>query len=95
MDQPTKLSEREKLCLQTLAMLSSESEYGDDMCTYFRVIAEQSGLEEKQTRRSVRSLVRKGLAKYVRGLFDEDGMVAGSGHCLTPEGRKLADDLLL
>jgi len=31
----------------------------------------------------------KGLAEYVRGLFDDDGMAAGSGCCATKAGAAL------
>jgi len=37
----------------------------------------------------VRALARKGLAVYERGLFDEDGMVAGSGYRASFEGTLL------
>lgn len=70
--------------------------YNDDCnCTYFKHIAKDTGLEIKQVRRACRSLAKKGLAEYVRGLFDDDGFVAGSGYCATEEGRKLGDELKL
>ena len=73
------VSEREYKCARALAR-----HYNHDAdCLFFRYIAELSGLDERQTRIAVRSLARKGLAKYTRGLFDEDGMVAGSGYCAT------------
>ena len=50
----------------------------------------ETKLEKTQVRRSVRSLARKGLAEFVRGLFDDDGMVAGSGYCCTRAGKELA-----
>ena len=81
-----KISQRERDCLVYLA-----SFYGDEQdCTYFRVIAKEvGGITEKQARRAVRSLARKGLAEYVRGLFNDDGMVAGSGYRATKEGALL------
>jgi DNA-binding MarR family transcriptional regulator len=91
MEKEIKISEREKACLTYLLTL-----YGYDQdCTYFRYIAKNTGLEERQVKRSVRSLARKGLAEYVRGLFDEDGFVAGSGYRATELGRKLGDKLEL
>ena len=33
-----------------------------------------------------RSLSRKGLAEYGRGLWNDDGEVAGSGYCCTKQG---------
>ena len=79
-----KLSERELLCLKALVEFGNENE--DGFCTTFKHIAELAGLNETQGRRSVRALVRKGLAEYHRGLFNEDGDVAGSGHCVSPAG---------
>ena len=86
-----KISEREKKCLTHLLTLYNS----DQDCTYFRYVAKDTGLEEKQVKRAVRSLARKGLAEYVRGLFDEDGFVAGSGYRATELGRKLGDELKL
>lgn len=45
--------------------------------------------KENKVRIYVRSLARKGLAEYVRGLFTEDGEVAGSGYSATYEGALL------
>ncbi|HEX8607202.1 MAG TPA: hypothetical protein VF679_01035 [Pedobacter sp.] len=55
----------------------------EDYATYFRYIAQNTGLEVKLVRRVCRALARKGLMAYVRGLFDNDGMVAGSGYSAT------------
>lgn len=84
-----KVSERERKCLEVLA-----AEYSSEAnCMYFRYIVKETGLELHQVRRSVRSLARKGLAEYHRGLFDDDGMVAGSGYCATEKGAKLIEDI--
>lgn len=77
-----KVSERELQALKTL-----EEYYSEDFgCLSFKTISEESGLDLKYVRRTVRSLARKGLAEYVRGLFTEEGMAAGSGYCCTTEG---------
>ena len=39
-----------------------------------------------EVRRACRSLWRKGLASYHRGLQTEDGEMAGAGYCITREG---------
>lgn len=83
-----KVSEREKLAL--MALYETYSDYGDEQCIYFRTIAERSGLPLDKVRRTVRALARKGLAVYERGLFDDDGMVAGSGYRCSEEGAELA-----
>ena len=78
------ISERERKCLMVLA-----EEYGSEAnCLYMRHIADIAKLALVQVRRSVRSLARKGLAEYVRGLMDDDG-VAGSGYCATRAGALL------
>ncbi len=52
----------------------------------FRSIAKHSGVERHHIRRAVRSLARKGLVVFRKGLFTEDGEVAGSGYALTHTG---------
>ncbi len=87
METETKISEREEKCLEVLAGI-----YGNDAdCMYMKYIAKELGLEYRQVKRAVRSLARKGLAEYVRGLFDDDGMVAGSGYRATEKGWNLID----
>lgn len=83
----TKLSERERECFLSVAKNSfGEMGYG----VYFRTIAAETGLRPDQVRRSVRSCARKGLLVLVRGLFDDEGLVAGSGYGLTPAGVSFA-----
>ena len=53
----------------------------------FRAIAKASGLPQKKVRRAVRSLARKGLAKYARGLWCEyTDRPAGAGYSCTELG---------
>ena len=78
-----KMSAREE---KVLAYLDEYYDRIDENCHYFWLIADGTGLDKKQVRRAARSLARKGLTKYVRGLFDEDGQVAGSGYCCTQLG---------
>lgn len=79
------VSERE---LKVLVALDQDfsSEFYCWMALYFRTIAERSGIEPHLVRRVVRSLARKGLAQYERGLFTEDGLTAGSGYRCTQAG---------
>lgn len=86
-----KISELERKCL--IALVKAHHEYGgdyEDWCLYMKQIAADAEIDIKQVRRPVRSLARKGLTKYVRGLMTEDGEVAGSGYCAT----KLAVEML-
>lgn len=88
MEEAIKISERERKCLGILA------EYYDDElnCLYMRTIAANTKLTIVQTRRSVRSLARKGFVELIRGLIDEEtGMLAGSGWCATEKGKKLIE----
>ena len=55
----------------------------------FANIASNSGLHRSLVRRTVRSMARKGVTKYYRGCWTEDGNPAGSGYGLTPKGREL------
>lgn len=83
-----KLTARERPVL--LALKERTRPHGE-MCTYFHILAgaAKGSAEANEVRRIVRQLARKGLAEYVRGLFSEsDGMIAGSGYCITPAGIK-------
>lgn len=71
--------------LKTLA-----EEYGSESdCFYFRGLTYDTGLTIREIRLACRALTRKGLAEYVKGLFDEDGKVAGSGYRATEVGAVL------
>ena len=82
------ISERELKCLKVLGQC--QEDYIDEECNWlrFKYISAETKLTFSQARRSVRSLVRKGLAMYER-LFDEDGFVNGSGHHITQDGWNL------
>lgn len=80
-----KISELQRKCLTVLA----ENFSADANCLYIRYLAKEAGVSYREARLAVRALARKGLAEYVRGLFDDDGMVAGSGYCATFEGALL------
>lgn len=75
----TTISERE---LRVLKILSDHEGYA----CYSLPIARKLRLKKSQVLRSMRSLSKKGLAEYLRGLFDEDGFTAGSGYACTPQG---------
>jgi DNA-binding MarR family transcriptional regulator len=83
-----KISEREKQALLALACVSQAG-----WCLSFKGIADRSSLEPHQVRRTVRALARKGLAEFHRGLFDDEGSVAGSGYCCTDQGQALAAEI--
>lgn len=81
-----KLTKREK---PVLAALDEHTKPHGEMCAYFHTIsgAPKGSSETNEVRRIVRQLARKGYAEFVRGLFSDDGMICGSGYCITPAGR--------
>lgn len=49
----------------------------------FRPIARSTKLKREDVRRACRSLARKGLTQYCRGLWSEDGVPGGAGYSAT------------
>lgn len=87
MNDTLKINENERKVLEQ--MVKTNANHGDTHYMYFRVLADYTGLDLKQVSRACRSLKKKGLAEYMRGLFDEDGRAAGSGYGATADGEKL------
>lgn len=52
----------------------------------FASIINAVSLDRKEVRRACRSLARKGLAEYGRGLWNDGGEPAGSGYGVTRAG---------
>ena len=79
-----KLNDTERAVLTVLA----EDSGGDEEHSYlsFAPIMEVTGLPRKRVRRACRSLARKGLAAYGRGLFCDDGLPYGAGYRATTAG---------
>ena len=85
------LSDSEKKVLQCLAGI-----YSDEMnCVFYSYLTQETKLTLTQVKRATHSLIKKELVEYIRGLFDDDGMVAGSGHSATEKGMKLVEELKL
>lgn len=76
---------------QVLSFLASEGFTWDFGYSGFARIMDDTKLERKAVRRACRSLARKGLAEYGRGLWNDDGEPAGSGYCATRTGVTLAE----
>lgn len=85
-----RLSRNEWRVLSALQDMSSEYEKGSGF--YFRGIAKHARMRRKDVRLACRSLARKGLAQYERGLFNDDGGLAGSGYSLTTAGSELTEE---
>lgn len=62
---------------------------GDYGYADFSMITGATGLDKKQVRTACRSLSRCGMAKYGKGLSDEDGRFWGSGYACTDAAMKL------
>ncbi|KKM00861.1 hypothetical protein LCGC14_1800240 [marine sediment metagenome] len=77
-----KLNENEQKVLEVL------SEVGhSDFYVAFDYIGDYASLSYKEVRVAARSLRKKGLAEYMRGLMTDDSEVAGSGYAITADGR--------
>lgn len=87
------LSKKEWRILTALQDLSSGDYAMEGSCFYFRTIAKEAKMRKNDTRLACRSLTRKGLAMYERGLINEnDGMMAGSGYRATEAGLTLMEE---
>lgn len=82
MENKIKINENER---KVLSVLTREG-WSEGQAYYFRGLVDATNLGLKEVRRACRSLNKKGLAEYVRGLFDDDGKVAGSGYACTQKG---------
>lgn len=72
-----KLSEEK---ISVLKFLADRKEW----CYPFHMIAEKTDMRVQQVRRICRYLAKHRLAEYKRGLFNEDGEVAGAGYTAGP-----------
>jgi len=54
-------------------------------------IADEAGIPREYARIALRRLVDQGYAKFSKGLFTEDGHVAGAGYSITDAGRHQAN----
>lgn len=92
--EPTPLPNVNELEKEVLALLAGTTRTDGEMCVGFKYLSDE-GTDIKTVRRACRSLRRKGLAEYYRGLMTEDGEVAGSGYCITDLGHEVVEVLEL
>jgi len=90
MNEEIKLSERERKCLEVLVAHFYSFE-GTPSYLPFKYIEDDTNYTRTIVKRSVRSLARKGLAEYAKGLVNEDGIPCGSGYAATLEGYELIE----
>lgn len=68
-------------------------EYDGDLPYYsFKWIAACSNVPDHQVRRAVRALARKGFLELAKGLFTDEGTLAGSGYGPTRRGDQWLKD---
>lgn len=77
------LNDNERKVLEVLEEISRPD---GEMCVAFNYIMGETKFDRKMVRKACRSLARKGLAAFYRGLMTEDGEVAGSGYSITTAG---------
>ncbi|MCW2276336.1 DNA-binding MarR family transcriptional regulator [Rhodoblastus acidophilus] len=65
---------------ETTVLAALQGANGDYCFRNFTFLSRETGLDRQQVRRACRSLARKGLAVFGRGLWTEDGTPAGSGY---------------
>ena len=82
-----KLTERE---IPVLHALNEYTRPDGEMCVPFYVLSGEpkGSTRTLEVRRIVRQLARKGCVELYRGLFNDDGMLCGSGYCITKKGRR-------
>jgi hypothetical protein len=66
----------------------------DENCLPSGFVATLTDLSLLQARRAIKSLQRRGYLELVRGVFDSDGAIAGSGYCCTAVGRSISPHVL-
>lgn len=75
---------------KVLSVLANIARWDENYMSFDGIKNNDVGLDRKQIRRACRSLARKGLAEYGRGLWSDEGNVAGSGYCATRAGVEAA-----
>ena len=83
-----KLNENEKKVLMQM-----NCERDDFAFSNFAWLTEVTGLDRKSVRRACRSLTRKGLAVFQKGLWTSEGDPAGAGYAATWDGFKVGLEL--
>jgi hypothetical protein len=87
-----RLNENERKVLWEMAhSCGMVTEHGPENCLHFSAISNWTGLDRKVVRRACRSLARKGLAVYEKGLWTYDGEPAGAGYGVTLKGQQLVE----
>lgn len=59
----------------------------------FKCVSNRSGVDISKVRAAVRRLARKGVTRFVRVSWTDDGEIRGAGYGLTKEGRHYRNNL--
>lgn len=73
--------------LKVLQVLYEVTDSWGEGCIPFSYMEDDTKLTRKEIAKACKSLREKDLAHFHRGLMDDDGKVAGSGYCISPNGR--------
>lgn len=84
-----KINEAERKILEVLSESYDSSGWEETGYYSFDPLVKTTGIDRKKVRLACRSLARKGLAKYMRGLINSDGGMGGAGYGATREGASL------
>lgn len=76
---------------KVLEALVAQTRPEGEMCVAFAYLMGETNLDRPTVRRACRSLARKGLAEFYRGLTNDDGEMAGSGYCASRAGVDLIE----
>lgn len=88
------MSETQKLCGFEKQAFSAWAETDPDFdILSFRSVAQRANMPQAKVRRAVRGLARKGLAKYCRSSWTDDGEPYGAGYGLTQAGRAMLENM--
>lgn len=81
---------RERLELEVLTKMADGStpEFGVEDTYYNLRYLVSDAIDRELARALLRSLTDRGFCQYHRGLFTDDGYLAGSGYGITRRGRK-------
>jgi len=83
----SKMTPNDQAVLRELAQLYTDEDWW--CANGFKPLSRKTGLDVRTVRLSARRLARKGLAKYERTLWTEDGDPCGAGYRATKAGADL------
>ncbi|WP_319413918.1 hypothetical protein [uncultured Cohaesibacter sp.] len=86
---------KQQLERHVLRLLADAYEANQDLCYLPLKMLETPEINREIVRAILIDLRKDGLATYAKGLWSDDGELAGSGYAVTPEGRNYLGELEL